>query len=175
LYQKSIALYLRGDYGEAEVGLNEAYEEFRFLRNDAQMAYSVYHLAEMNRRRGSLRQALNLYDKSRTMFEHMGKEPEDTGDSRMGNEFMVAISLECQVELFAKLCQPDKAKQAYSRAHALLKNIEGRGKHCRLDFRSIHDKCEIWRDGTFQLLTVLFLAGMVFYLLFIHRLLHGRL
>jgi tetratricopeptide (TPR) repeat protein len=29
LYQKSIALYLRGDYGEAEVGLNEAYEEFK--------------------------------------------------------------------------------------------------------------------------------------------------
>jgi len=165
---------LRGNYDEAEVGLREAYEEFRFLKNDAQMAYSVYHLAGLNRRRGALRQALHQFEKSSTMFEHLGKELDDTGRSRTGNDYMVAISLECQVELYAKICQPDKAKQAYNSSRALLKNIDGRG-YCRMDVQSIHDMCEIWRDGKFQISTVLFLAGMVFYLLLIHRHLHGRL
>jgi hypothetical protein len=107
-------LYIRGDYGEAEVGLNEAYEEFKPLRNDAQMGYSVYHLAVMNRKRSPLRQALELYNRSGDMFRHMGNKPElvqnDTTNPRMGNEFLVAISLECQAELYARLCRPDEAK-----------------------------------------------------------------
>ena len=111
LYRKSIALYSRGDYGEAEVGLNEAYKEFKSLRNDAQMGYSLYHLAVMNRKRGSLRQALELYNRTGDMFEHMRNKLEliqnDTMNPRMGNEFMVAISLECQAELYARLCQPE--------------------------------------------------------------------
>ena len=39
LSHTSIALYLRGDHGEAEVGLKEAYEEFKSFRNDAQMFF----------------------------------------------------------------------------------------------------------------------------------------
>ena len=180
LYQKSIALYMRGDYSEAEVGLNEAYEEFKPLRNDAQMGYSVYHLAVMNRKRGSLRQALELYNRSGDMFEHMGNNSEivqnDTTNPGMGNEFMVAISLECQAELYARLCRLDEAKLAYSRALALLENIEGREKaptHCRLDIQNIPDMCEfkfaIWRDVTFQFLIILFLTCVVLCSIRIHR------
>ena len=122
---------MRGNYGEAEVGLKEAYEDFKPLRNDAQMGYSIYHLAVMNRKRGSLRQALELYNRAGYMFEHMGSRPEliqnDTTPSRMGDE-----SLGCQAELYARLCRPEEAKlaysMAYSRARALLENIEGREK-----------------------------------------------
>jgi tetratricopeptide (TPR) repeat protein len=122
LYQTSIALYMRGDYDEAEVGLNEAYEELRSFRNDAQMGYSVFHLAEMNRLRGHDRDALDLYNRSANIFEHMGNTSELLqNDTRlMGNKFMVAISLNCEAEMYARLCQPDKAKQVYDRACALL-------------------------------------------------------
>ncbi|KXN84235.1 hypothetical protein AN958_12888, partial [Leucoagaricus sp. SymC.cos] len=129
LYQKSIALYLRGDYDEAEVGLNDALEEFRPVRNDAQMGYCVFHLAEMNRMRGSRRQALALYRRSETMFEHME------------NKFMVGLSLKWQGELYARLCQPDKARQAYSSAHALLENVDAREGAIMYDIQNIHDMC----------------------------------
>ena len=176
-YQKSIAQYSRDDYDEAEVGLNEAYEEFKPLRNDAQMGYSLYHLAVMNRKRGSLRQALELYHRAGDIFEHMGNKLEliqnDTINPRMGNEFMVAISLECQAELYARLCQPDEAKWAYSSARALL-DIKGRERiatYCPLDIQDIPHMCEfeIWRGMTFDILITLFLACVVLCLLCIHR------
>ena len=176
LYQKSIALYSRDDYGEAEIGLKEAYEEFKLLRNDAQMGYSLYHLAVMNRKRGSLRKALELYNRAGDMFEHMGNKPEliqnDTMNPRIGNEFMVANSLGCQAELYARLCKPDEAKRAYSSARAIL-DIEGREKiatDCQLDIQNIPDMCEfeIWRYMTFDVLITLLLACVVFCSLFIN-------
>ena len=161
---------MQGAYGEAEVGLNEAYEEFKPFRNDAQMGYSVYHLAMMNRKRGSLRQALELYNCSGDMFEHMRNR------SELGNEFMVALSLECQGELYTRLCQPDEAKLAYIRARALLANIGGREittTHCSLDIQIIPDMCEskfaIWRDVTLQFFIILFLASMAICSLCIRR------
>jgi len=184
LYQRSIALSMRGDYGEAEVGLNEAYEEFKPLRNDAQMSFSVYYLAVMNRKRGSLRQALELYNRAGDMFEYMGNRPEliqnDTTNPRMGDEVMVAISLECQAELYARLCRREEAKLAYSRARALLENMEGREKtatHCRVDIQNIPGMCEvgIWGDVTFHFLITLFLACVVFFSLHIYRRWRGGL
>jgi tetratricopeptide (TPR) repeat protein len=175
-YQKSIALYLRGDHDEAEVGLNESYEEFKPLRNDAQLGYSLYHLAVMNRKRGSLRQALELFNRAGGIFEHLGNKLEliqnDTKNPRMGNEFMVAMCLECQAELYARLCQPDEAMRVYSSARALL-DIEGKEKtatFCWLDIQSIPDMCEfkIWRNLTFHVLITLFLACVVLWLC-IHR------
>jgi hypothetical protein len=111
----------------------------------AQMGFSVYQLAVLNRKQGSLRQALELYNRAgdmfeHIMFEHMGNRPEliqnGTTNPRMGDEVMVAISLECQAELYARLCRPEEAKLTYSKARALLANMEGREKtatHCRVD------------------------------------------
>ena len=168
LYQTSIALYLRGDYGEAEDGLNEAHEEFRSFRNDAQMGYSIFHLAEMNRLRGSLRQALHLYNRSANMFEHMGDKPElvgnDTGRPRLiGNKFMVAICLNSQAELYARLCQPDKAKQAYNRAYALLGKQERTPMDWRFDIRDTHKLCDssIRRSATFGSFILFFVFVMI--------------
>jgi len=168
LYQTSIALYLRGDYDEAEVGLNDAYEEFKTFRNDAQMGYSVFHLAEMNRLRGSLRQALHLYNRSATMFEHMGDNPElvgnDTGrPSLMGNQFMVAICLNCQAELYARLCQPDMAKQAYDRGYALLGKQEKTPMDWRFDIKDTHEMCEssIRRSATLGSFTLFFVFVVI--------------
>ncbi|PPQ80359.1 hypothetical protein CVT25_003643 [Psilocybe cyanescens] len=114
LYQKSIALYSQGNYDDAEAGFNDAFEEFRPLKNDAQMGYCIYHLAEMNRMRGSQPQALALFRRSETMFEHMG------------NRFMVGLSVKAQAELHAKLCQPDEAGKAYNRTHAFLVEVDAK-------------------------------------------------
>jgi hypothetical protein len=96
----------------------------------------------------------------------------------MGNEFMVAISLECQAELYARLCKPKEAKRAYRSAHALLENIEGRERtdtHCRLEIRKIRDMCEfeIGHDVIFFFIS-LFLAYVILCLLHIHRRWGGR-
>ena len=137
LYQKSIALYLQGDYNEAEVGLNDAFQEFKSLRNDGQMGYCVFHLGEMNRMRGTYRNGLELYHRSETMFEHMP-----------GNKYMVGVSLRAQANVYAKLCQPDKARQVYNSAHTLLKELNAiEEAKVANDIQSINDKCEpaIWR------------------------------
>lgn len=153
LYQKSIALYLQGDYNEAEVGLNDAFQEFKFLRNDGQMGYCVFHLAEMNKMRGTYRDGLELYHRSATMFEHMP-----------GNKFMVGHSLRGQAELYAKLCQPDKARQVYNSAHTLLKELDAiEEATVEKDIQNINDMpCElaIWRRIVFKHLSLI-LACMV--------------
>ncbi|KAH9480795.1 hypothetical protein JR316_0007395 [Psilocybe cubensis] len=114
LYQKSIALYLQGDYDAAETGLKEAFEEFKPLRNDAQMGFCVFHLAEMNRVRGTLNQALALFQRSEMMFEHME------------NKFMVGLSLKGQAETQARLCRSKEASKASKRAHHLLRTIDAK-------------------------------------------------
>jgi len=160
LYQKSIALYMQGDYNEAEVGLNDAFQEFKILRNDGQMGYCVFHLAEMNKMRGTYRNGLELYHRSETMFEHQG------------NKFMVGLSLRGQAELYAKLCQPDKARQVYNSAHTLLKKLDAiRKATVAKDIQNIDDMCElaIWcRTVIFKHLP-LFLACMVLCLLLVRR------
>lgn len=131
LYQKSIALYLQGDYDAAETGLNDAFEEFRPLRNDAQMGFCVFHLAEMNRVRGSVPKALALFQRSETMFEHME------------NKFMVGLSLKGQAEMQAKLCHLKEAKKAYDRAHYLLGNLDAKEAAATLiDIRDLQSMCQ---------------------------------
>ncbi|KIK04028.1 hypothetical protein K443DRAFT_676336 [Laccaria amethystina LaAM-08-1] len=154
LYQKSIALYLQGDYNEAEVGLKDAFQEFKSLRNDGQMGYCVFHLAEMNKMRGTYRNGLELYHRSETMFEHMA-----------GNKFMVGLSLKGQAELHANLCRPDKARQIYNSAHTLLKELDAIAEATVAkdsDIQNIDDLCElsIWRSVVFKHLP-LFFACMV--------------
>jgi tetratricopeptide (TPR) repeat protein len=182
LYHKSIALYLRGDDGEAEVGLNEAYEEFKPLRNDARVFYSLYYLAMMNCQRGSLSQALERINRAGDMIDHMRSNNEFMRfgamilDRRTDIGFMDAISLECRGGIYATLCQPDKAKRAYSSARAILENIEGierTATHRRLDIQvqNIPDKCEayevpsLWRD----VLITLFFACVILCSVHIYR------
>ena len=153
LYQKSIALYMQGDYNEAEVGLNDAFQEFKSLRNDGHMGYCVFHLAEMNRMRGTYRNGLELYHRSETMFEHMP-----------GNKYMVGVSLRAQANVYAKLCQPDKARRVYNSAHILLKELNAiEEAKVANDIQSINDKCEpaIWRRNMIFKHLPLVLACMV--------------
>ena len=93
----AITFYMRRHYGQAEVGLNVVREEFKPSRNKTQMGDSVHHLAVMNLMRTSIRRALERYNYSGDMFEHMGHKPELIwNDSRH--------------------CQSDAAKLAYNRS-----------------------------------------------------------
>ena len=161
LYQKSVALYLQGNYNEAEVGLNVAFQEFKSLRNDGQMGYCVFHLAELNQRRRTYRDGLELYHRSKTMFEHMP-----------GNQYMVGISLKGQAELYAKLCEPDKAKQVYNSAHTILKELDAiEGAAVADAIKNVDDMCDValWcRTKIFKPLH-LFLTCMVLCSLLVRR------
>jgi hypothetical protein len=138
--------------------LNKTYEEFKPLRNDAQIGSSLYHLAVMNRMRESLRQVLELFNRAGGMFEHMGNKLELIQNDSTN----------------PRLCQLDEAKRVYSRARTL-RDVEGREKtatFCRLDILNIPDSMcefEIWRDLTFHVLITLFLACVVFCSLYMHR------
>ena len=161
LYQKSVALYLQGDYNEAEVGLNDAFREFKSLRNDGHMGYCVFHLAELNKMRGTYRNGLELYHRSETMFEHM-----------QGNKFMVGLSLRGQAELYAKLCEPDKAKQVYNSAHTILNERDAiEGAAVADAIKNVDDMCDLalWhRTKIFKPLH-LFLTCMVLCSLLVRR------
>ena len=120
----------------------------------------------MNRLRGFLSQALHQYNRSASIFELMGNNLElvrnDTGKLRlMGNEYMVAFSLYRQAELYARLCQPDEAKQAYNHAYALLEGKEDTRLDRQFDIRNIPDICEstIRRNTTLQFLNLLLACG----------------
>ncbi|EDR11212.1 uncharacterized protein LACBIDRAFT_315761 [Laccaria bicolor S238N-H82] len=161
LYQKSVALYLQGYYNEAEVGLDDAFQEFKSSRNDGQMGYCVFHLAELNKMRGTYRNGLELYRRSETMFEHM-----------QGNKFMVGLSLRGQAELYAKLCQPDKARQVYNSAHTLMKELDVIDEATVAnDIQNIDVICDpaIWRRNVIFKHLPLFLACMVICLLLVRR------
>ena len=161
LYQKSIALYVQGDYNEAEVGLNDAFQEFKSLRNDGQMGYCVFHLAEMNQMRGTYRNGLELYHRSETMFGHMS-----------GNKYMVNVSLKGQAEVYAKLCQPDKAKQVYNSAHTILKELDAiEGAAVADAIKNVDDMRDLalWRRTMIFKHLYLFLACMVLCSLLVRR------
>ena len=149
---------MQGDYNEAEVGLKDAFQEFESLRNDGQMGHCVFHLAEMNKMRGTYRNALESYHRSETMFEHMP-----------GNKYPVGVSLKGQAEVYAKLCQPDKARQVYNSAHTLLKELDAiEGATVANHIQNIDDMRELalWRSVTFKHLS-LFLACMALCLLLV--------
>ena len=135
------------------------------------MSFSIYYLAVMNRKRESLHQELELYNRAGYMFEYMGNGPKLIPPT--GDEVMVSISLECEAELYARLCRPEEAKLAYRRTRALLENMEGKentATRCRVDIQNIPGMCEvgIWGDVTFHFLITLFLACMVFFSLDIY-------
>ncbi|PPQ84502.1 hypothetical protein CVT25_007672 [Psilocybe cyanescens] len=160
LYQEAIAHYLQGEYDDAEVRFSVTFEEFRTQRNDAQMGFCIYYLADMNQIRRSHYQALALFHRSETMFEHME------------NKFMTGLSIKGQAELYAKLCQPAKAKQAYSRAHALLEDVNAEvAIAMELDIQHIHDMCElsIWERYAALKLFLGFLAFAILFFIFIRR------
>ncbi|PPQ75310.1 hypothetical protein CVT26_015290 [Gymnopilus dilepis] len=155
LYQKSIAQYLQGDYHWAEVGLDDAYQEFKALRNDAQMGFCVFHKAKMNQMRGTYRHALELYSQSESMFQHME------------NKFMAGLSLDGQAELYAKLCQPGKARQAYSSARGLLKDVDAKEGTATFDILDIGGMCDpsIRLNAIFSCLLCFLPCLILFYLL----------
>ena len=87
--------------------------------------------------RGTYHNGLELYHRSETMFEHM-----------QGNKFMVGLSLRGQAELYAKLCEPAKARQVYNSAHTLLKELDAiKEATVANDIQNIDDICDaaIWR------------------------------
>ncbi|KAH9481092.1 hypothetical protein JR316_0005611 [Psilocybe cubensis] len=111
LYQKSIAQYLKGEFDDAERGLNDAFDEFRPLRNDAQMGYCVYHLALLNMKRRRLRDALSLFRRAEKMFAHMD------------NKLMVGLSLKGQGDVLTSLFRIQEAANAYDKADTLLGSV----------------------------------------------------
>jgi hypothetical protein len=148
------------------------------------MGYSLFHLATMNCRRGSLRQAEELFMRARDTSEHMGSNLVDILHLKKENKFMVAITHECLAEVYARDCKPDKAERAYSSARALLENIEGKegiATHRWLDIQvqNIPDKCkvkvevknvEIQRDVNFHFLnSTLFIACVILCSIYIYR------
>ena len=85
---------------------------------------------------------------------------------------MVGISLKGQAELYAKLCEPDKAKQVYNSAHTILKERDAtEGAAVEEAIKNVDDMCDLalWcRTMIFKPLH-LFLTCMVLCSLLVRR------
>lgn len=132
LYQKAVALYSQGDFDEAEMAYQDAYGEFRTLGNESQMGYCIYYLAKMYHKRGRPHwdRALELYRQSENMFAYLESNR------------MIGLSLRGQAELYARLCEAEKAKTAYNSAYAFLAKANAREAIATMtDSLNIQDMC----------------------------------
>ena len=104
----------------------------------------------MNSMQGVFLKALELYERSRGMFE------------QMGNTRMVAFSLKRKAQISARLCKAADAGKAYQKASELMEKLEGKEKNAvhfrQQGMQNISELCEVeplWGQFAFYVLTII--------------------